>query len=172
MSSSFFYLFYVSGEYRCEEQDGWVSVIDKKKLRKTCKRTVFYDSRSDSEKSGCILYTKISTDIYILMVQQKASMYWGFPKGSRMPHESDEEAAQRELLEETSIRIPINSDQPFMKTNKNVFYLIYVKYKLECYIDKTELMNYQWYKLKNALKLYSSKTTKNALHKLLQTFNL
>jgi len=62
------------------------------------------------EKScGTIPYTIINETVYYLLVKAKDDGYCGFPKGHVETDESEEETALRETLEETSIKVQINS---------------------------------------------------------------
>jgi len=62
------------------------------------------------EKScGTIPYTIHNGTIYYLLVKAKDDGYCGFPKGHVEANEREEETAIRETLEETSLRVLINS---------------------------------------------------------------
>lgn len=53
----------------------------------------------------------------VLLVLHRAGSYWGFPKGHREEGESDLQAAQRELLEETGLRlVKVLHEPPFHET--------------------------------------------------------
>ena len=67
----------------------------------------------------------------ILIVQQKKSGNYGFPKGHILPGETEEEAAIREVKEETNIDIEINKKNRYSLSyiqnndiNKEVVYFI------------------------------------------------
>ena len=63
------------------------------------------------EKScGTIPYTINNGTIHYLRVKAKDDGYCGFPKGHVETDESEEEAALRETLEETSVNVQINRD--------------------------------------------------------------
>lgn len=67
----------------------------------------------------------------ILLVQQKKSGNYGFPKGHILPNESEIEAAIREVKEETNVDIEINSEKRYSLSyiqneniNKEVVYFL------------------------------------------------
>ena len=67
----------------------------------------------------------------ILIVQQKKSGNYGFPKGHILPNETEEECAIREVKEETNIDVEINKKNRYSLSyvqdgniNKEVVYFI------------------------------------------------
>ena len=62
----------------------------------------FYES-----SCGAIVFRKERNDTYYLLIRNRRSTHWGFPKGHVEPGESNEETAMREVLEETGIDIVI-----------------------------------------------------------------
>lgn len=75
--------------------------------------------------SGAIIYRKINDNIRYLLIKNKRSANWGFPKGHLEMGESATDAAMREVLEETGLHIKIH----------NGFECI-SKYKIKDKIDK------------------------------------
>ncbi len=56
---------------------------------------------------GAVVFRKENDVIKYLLIRNKRSAHWGFPKGHIEPGETDEETAIREVLEETGLRIEI-----------------------------------------------------------------
>ncbi len=56
---------------------------------------------------GAIVYRKINGIVRYLLIKNKHSANWGFPKGHVESGENSEETATREVLEETGINIDI-----------------------------------------------------------------
>ncbi len=57
---------------------------------------------------GAVVFRKENDDkIKYLLIRNRRSAHWGFPKGHIEPGESDEETAIREVLEETGLHINI-----------------------------------------------------------------
>lgn len=56
---------------------------------------------------GAVVFRKENAEIKYLLIRNRRSAHWGFPKGHIEPGESDEETAIREVLEETGLRIEI-----------------------------------------------------------------
>ncbi len=56
---------------------------------------------------GAVVFRKENDEIKYLLIRNRRSAHWGFPKGHIEPGESDEETAIREVLEETGLRIEI-----------------------------------------------------------------
>lgn len=56
---------------------------------------------------GAVVFRKENNEIKYLLIRNRRSAHWGFPKGHIEPGESDEETAIREVLEETGLRIEI-----------------------------------------------------------------
>ena len=60
------------------------------------------------EKScGAIVFRKIMGETRFLLIKNKRSTNWGFPKGHIEKGETEEDTARREVLEETGIHIDI-----------------------------------------------------------------
>lgn len=58
--------------------------------------------------SGAIVYREISGGIRYLLIKNKRSANWGFPKGHLEKGETKYDAARREVLEETGLHIKIH----------------------------------------------------------------
>lgn len=58
--------------------------------------------------SGAIVYRKIYNSIRYLLIKNKRSAHWGFPKGHLECGETRFDAARREVLEETGLHIKLH----------------------------------------------------------------
>ncbi len=56
---------------------------------------------------GAVIYRKINNDIRYLLIKNRRSSNWSFPKGHIEKNETLEETAKREVLEETGLRLDI-----------------------------------------------------------------
>lgn len=56
---------------------------------------------------GAVVYRKIQNEIRYLLIKNKRSAHWGFPKGHIEMGETKEDTALREVLEETGLHIEI-----------------------------------------------------------------
>ena len=63
----------------------------------------FYES-----SSGAVVYRKIHGSIRYLLIKNKRSSHWGFPKGHIEMGETKYDAARREVLEETGLHLKIH----------------------------------------------------------------
>ena len=78
-------------------------------------------------KAGVILFNKSKSKI--LSVQNnyvKKNGKWGLPKGHLEVYETISKAAQRELYEETSLRIEISMSDPKIKINNTTYFIYYI----------------------------------------------
>lgn len=56
---------------------------------------------------GAVVYRDIKGEVRYLLIKNKRSAHWGFPKGHIEPGETKKETARREVLEETGIHVKI-----------------------------------------------------------------
>ncbi|MCH5191620.1 MAG: NUDIX domain-containing protein [Oscillospiraceae bacterium] len=70
-----------------------------------------YDINCLYESScGAVVYRIINNEVRFLLIKNKRSLIWGFPKGHMERGERERETAYREVLEEAGIRIRILPD--------------------------------------------------------------
>ena len=108
---------------------------------------------------GAIVFRKINDEYRYLVIKNKRSAHWSFPKGHVEKGETDEETAVREVLEESGIHI--NIVPGFMATSD---YLIQgrVEKQVNIYvaettdtntkIQETEIEDYSWLNFETAIK--------------------
>lgn len=105
--------------------------------------------------SGILACSQNNNDIYILLVKDKNSDTWGFPKGHLVSGESLEDCAKRELLEETGIdKVDILSylgntsySYNFNRNtyNKKAFYFLgRTSYTEKINVDEKEISSAKW----------------------------
>ena len=123
------------------------------------------------EKScGAVIFK----DNLVLLIQNKKSLHWSFPKGHKEYGESDLETAYREVKEETNLNIQIDEDifivinySPKDNVSKDVKY-----YKAK-YVDGTllkqeeEVLDIGWYTINDALNKITFPQEKKVLEEIL-----
>lgn len=62
---------------------------------------------------GAIVYRIINSEVRFLLIKNKRSSNWGFPKGHMERGENEKETAYREVLEETGVRARFMPDFRF-----------------------------------------------------------
>lgn len=77
----------------------------------------------------------------VLMVQSRGT-FWGFPKGSVEGVETPLECAKREILEETSIDLPIETQDFFIYHNRTHYYMKIVDTKPRIDIEKIKSIKF------------------------------
>jgi 8-oxo-dGTP pyrophosphatase MutT (NUDIX family) len=66
---------------------------------------------------GIVPLKKEEGRVYVLLIVHKGGRHWGFPKGHKDPGETDLQTAERELFEETGLRITNwLSQEPYVET--------------------------------------------------------
>lgn len=106
------------------------------------------------ESFGVIPLIQHSGKWHVFLIQHKHGRYWGFPKGHAEPKETPQEAALRELKEETNLEIvqylqqdPLVEQYCFTwegrKVFKRVFYYI-AEVKGEVILQKNEVQDGKW----------------------------
>ena len=113
------------------------------------------------ESFGIIPLTKQSGFWEVFLVQHKHGRYWGFPKGHAEKGETPEQAALRELKEETNLEVerflqeqPLTESYRFTvgprRVFKKVFYYIAEVYG-QVQLQKNEIQNGQWVRFPEAI---------------------
>lgn len=59
---------------------------------------------------GAVIYRKKGSVTEFLLIKNRGSAHWGFPKGHVEPGETKEETARREVLEETGLHVKLLPD--------------------------------------------------------------
>ncbi len=130
----------------------------------------------DEESYGIIPLRKKAMQWQVFLVQLKSGSHWGFPKGHLENDESPQKAAQRELFEETSLKIdhflcdtPLIEKYTCRKNNKEiskqVTYFIAVV-SGDVFIQAGEVIDGRWVDLKKAKEVLTYAESKKVLEKL------
>ena len=108
---------------------------------------------------GAVIYRKINGQTRFLLIKNRRSSNWGFPKGHMEDGETPEDTAKREVLEETGIRIEIlpefSSKSEYIihgKTEKCVIIFIGRTNDTQTKIQREEIEDYIWLTYNDALK--------------------
>jgi len=126
---------------------------------------------------GIIPIWNDNTSRRFLLVRSKNTQEWAFPKGHKNDGETDEQAALRELAEETGLRdvsiIPnlsftdsYNFQRAGAKIHKTVTFFSATANNSVVVIDKTEIDDFRWATYKEALATLSFEEPKRILEKL------
>ena len=121
------------------------------------------------EKScGAIVYRDYNETIEFLSVKSKSHGHWGFPKGHIEEGESEQEAAKREVMEETELIITLCSDyKASVKyysaeyTCKEVVYFIGKSLSEYINIQKEEIEDFKWLSYNKMLEQITFDNDKN-----------
>jgi len=130
----------------------------------------------DFEKScGAVIYRKIDRNLEFLIISHRNDGHWGFPKGHIEKNESEEQAAIREVSEETGIAVSLMDGfrvlvEYLIKQNtmKEVVYFLAQVQDQTVYIDVEEIVDYKWSSFKQTKQLLSYESSKEVLEKAYQ----
>lgn len=100
---------------------------------------------------GAIVYRIINNEIRYLLIKNKRSSNWGFPKGHMERGENEKETAYREVLEETGIRAKFLPDFRYKseysiqnRIEKKVIIFLATTDDVNTIIQKEEIEEYLW----------------------------
>jgi len=107
---------------------------------------------------GAVVFRFINGERRFLLIKNKRSCHWGFPKGHVEKGETDEDTAKREVLEETGIRINIfpgfkhRSEYTIRgKIEKSVLIFLATTEDTQTVIQPEEIEDYIWLGYDSAL---------------------
>ncbi|MDD6808405.1 MAG: NUDIX domain-containing protein [Oscillospiraceae bacterium] len=119
---------------------------------------------------GAIVFRKINEEYRFLVIKNKRSAHWSFPKGHVEMGESDEETAMREVLEETGIHIEIipgfKTTSEYMiqgKVEKTVHIYVASTNDTNTVIQESEIEDYSWLTFENSQKRLKFENDKKIL---------
>lgn len=121
---------------------------------------------------GAVVYRYINGQIRYLMIKNKRSTYWGWPKGHMEKGETRYDTARREVLEETGLHVNIHlgfegksrynlSD----KTDKIVYIYVASTTDKRTIIQKKEIDDYIWVPYKTAMVMLKFQNDRRILEK-------
>lgn len=121
---------------------------------------------------GALVFRNINNEMRFLLIKNKRSMHWGFPKGHIEGDETPEETAKREVLEETGIHIEIISDYSLLsrymiqgKVEKCVTIFIATTADSTTVIQREEIEDYIWLNYDRAMDSLRFENDKRILRK-------
>jgi 8-oxo-dGTP pyrophosphatase MutT (NUDIX family) len=119
---------------------------------------------------GAVVFRDIKGDIRYLLIKNKRSAHWGFPKGHIEPGETKTQTAFREVLEETGIHINIfdgfESISQYKirdKIEKTVSIFVGTTKDTSTVIQKEEIEDYIWLTYDRAMSLLKFDNDKKIL---------
>lgn len=108
--------------------------------------------------AGAVVYRVMHGRLRYLLIKNKRSNNWGFPKGHIEKGETKYDAARREVLEETGLSIRIHLGYEGIskykihdKIDKKVFIFVATTDDRETVIQEEEIDDYQWLAFDQAL---------------------
>lgn len=120
---------------------------------------------------GAVVYREIHGGIRYLLIKNKRSSNWGFPKGHLEKGETKYDAARREVLEETGLHLKIHLGYEGIskykiknKVNKTVSIFVGTTDDTVTVIQKEEIEDYIWLPFQRAMKKLSFKNDKDILN--------
>ena len=127
------------------------------------------------EKScGGIIYRGTDDSLEILLIRHVKG-HWTFPKGHVEEGETEEETAHREVLEETSLNVEIDSSfryiieySPKKGVTKTVVYFLATYISGQEQAQLSEVSEVGWYNVKDVEKMLTFKNDKNILRAALK----
>ena len=125
------------------------------------------------EKScGAIVYRKSHGNIEILLIRHINSGHWSFPKGHVEAGETEVETAIREIREETSIDVIVDSTfretvsySPKRDTQKVVVYFLALARNYDFVPQEEEIAEIRWVDIVHATNLLTYENDKTIVNK-------
>ena len=121
---------------------------------------------------GAIVFRVIDGQVRYLLIKNKRSAHWGFPKGHMEGGETPEQTATREVFEETGIRIEIIPDFSLKseytiqgKVEKSVVIFMARTNDEQTVIQREEIDDYVWLSYGRALDLLKFENDRAILRK-------
>lgn len=119
---------------------------------------------------GAVVFNEEQTERKFLLIRNRRSAHWGFPKGHIEPGETKEETAIREVFEETGLHIDIvpgfvkNSEYVIQgKIEKSVSIFLGKTTDFSYKIQEEEIEECGWYTYEEALKTLNYENDKYIL---------
>ncbi len=109
---------------------------------------------------GAVVFRRINEEYRFLLIKNKRSNHWGFPKGHMEKGETREETAMREVLEETGVHIHIYEGfctesryRIASRIEKRVDVFLASTTDTQTIIQKEEIEDYIWLRYPEALQM-------------------
>ena len=127
---------------------------------------------------GAVVFRDIHSEVRFLLIKNRRSAHWGFPKGHIEPGETKEETALREVLEETGIHINILEGYESVseykiknKIEKKVSIFVGTTKDTSTVIQKSEIEDYIWLTYEKAMNLLKFENDKTILRSAFEFLN-
>lgn len=121
---------------------------------------------------GAVVFRRIAGEVRYLLIKNKRSANWGFPKGHIENGETKEDTAKREVLEETGIRINIipgfisTSEYTIQgKVEKSVSIFVASTTDTQTKIQQEEIEDYIWLNYSKAIKTLKFENDRSILER-------
>lgn len=119
---------------------------------------------------GAVVFNEEKGERQFLLIRNRRSAHWGFPKGHIEPGETKEETAIREVLEETGLNIEIvpgfvkNSEYIIQgKIEKSVSIFLGKTTEFDYKLQEEEIEECGWYSYNDALRILNYENDKYIL---------
>lgn len=127
---------------------------------------------------GAVVYRDIRGEVRFLLIKNKRSAHWGFPKGHIEMNETKKETAYREVLEETGIHINILDGYESVskykikdRIEKTVSIFVGTTKDTSTVIQASEIEDYIWLTYDKAINLLKFDNDKNILKSAYEFLN-
>lgn len=119
---------------------------------------------------GAVVFRKINGENRFLLIKNRRSNHWGFPKGHMEKGETREETAKREVLEETGIHINIidgfckeSQYKIGTRIEKRVEVFLGSTEDTQTILQREEIEDYRWLRFPEALETLKFENDKEIL---------
>ncbi len=128
------------------------------------------------EKScGAVVYRGKKGQREILLIRHKNGGHWAFPKGHVEKKETEEETAEREIREETGLKVKLKTDfrhvvtySPKPDTTKDVIYFAAKAKSDETRAQPEEILDIRWAAPREAMETVTYENDREVLADFLQ----
>jgi len=121
---------------------------------------------------GAVVFRKTGNDLRFLLIKNRRSANWGFPKGHVENYESAEQTARREVLEETGLRIRLlpgfscHAEYTIQgNVEKSVTIFLGETTDRRTVIQESEIEDYMWLNYNKALQTLKFENDRNTLRR-------
>ena len=109
---------------------------------------------------GAVVFNEEKGERQFLLIRNRRSAHWGFPKGHCEGRECEYETAAREIMEEVGIRVVFIGDKravatysPMPGVTKDAVYFLALARDTEVNVQQSEISQYKWCSYDEAMSL-------------------